>query len=168
MGKGMGGVYSSNVEFVLFCRKTNNPKWKEIGMWLKDKRIAKGMTTAEVCCALGAHGKVNHGGMQSNWENGLCLPTFEQWQKLKTVLGFNGEKDSEIQRHEMPMAQRSDSRWYQWPRGKHSAKPEAFLDMVERISPPPYLELFARSQRLGWATWGNEALCHVELVACAP
>ena len=53
---------------------------------------------------------------------------------------------------------------YQWPRSGHSAKPEAFIDMVESVSPGPYLELFARRTRLGWATWGNQALCHVELV----
>jgi N6-adenosine-specific RNA methylase IME4 len=44
-----------------------------------------------------------------------------------------------------------------------SAKPPAFLDLVEQVSPGPYLELFARRQRLGWDTWGDEALCHVEL-----
>lgn len=38
----------------------------------------------------------------------------------------------------------------------HSAKPEAFLDLVESVSPGPYLEMFARRQRLGWDTWGNE------------
>ena len=54
--------------------------------------------------------------------------------------------------------------WWEWPRGRHSEKPDAFLDMVERISPAPRLELFARDQRLGWASWGNEALNHVELV----
>ncbi len=48
---------------------------------------------------------------------------------------------------------------------KHSTKPEAFLDHIEAISPGPYLELFARRQRLGWDTWGNEALNHVELVS---
>lgn len=47
--------------------------------------------------------------------------------------------------------------------GAHSVKPECFLDLVERVSPGPYLELFARRQRLGWDTWGNEALDHVEL-----
>jgi N6-adenosine-specific RNA methylase IME4 len=45
----------------------------------------------------------------------------------------------------------------------HSAKPEAFYDLVESVSPGPYLELFARRQRLGWDTWGNEALEHVDL-----
>ena len=48
--------------------------------------------------------------------------------------------------------------WWEWPRTAHSAKPEAFLDMVERVSPGPYVELFARRDRLGWDTWGNESL----------
>lgn len=47
--------------------------------------------------------------------------------------------------------------WFDWSRkGGHSAKPEAFLDLVEQVSPGPYLEMFARRQRLGWHTWGNE------------
>jgi N6-adenosine-specific RNA methylase IME4 len=45
----------------------------------------------------------------------------------------------------------------------HSAKPDGFLDTVERVSPEPRIELFARRQRLGWDTWGNEALEHVDL-----
>jgi N6-adenosine-specific RNA methylase IME4 len=52
-------------------------------------------------------------------------------------------------------------------RGKpqHSRKPAAFLDLIEQVSPGPYLEMFARRNRLGWDTWGNEALEHVELTA---
>ena len=44
------------------------------------------------------------------------------------------------------------------PRQGHSGKPEAFLDLVEQVSPGPYLELFSRRQRFGWSTWGDEAL----------
>lgn len=44
-----------------------------------------------------------------------------------------------------------------------SAKPEASLDLIETVSPGPYLELFARRNRLGWDTWGNGALNHVEV-----
>ena len=55
------------------------------------------------------------------------------------------------------------SQWFEWPRGDHSAKPEAFLDLVEQHFPGPYLEMFARRNRLGWDTWGNEALEHVEV-----
>jgi N6-adenosine-specific RNA methylase IME4 len=58
-----------------------------------------------------------------------------------------------------------ETSWWNWKRGAHSAKPEAFLDLVETVSPGPYLELFARRQRLGWDTWGDEALEHVEVGA---
>jgi N6-adenosine-specific RNA methylase IME4 len=56
---------------------------------------------------------------------------------------------------------------YLWPRAAHSVKPEAFYDLVEQASPGPYLELFARRNRLGWDTWGNECFEHVSL-ASAP
>lgn len=42
-------------------------------------------------------------------------------------------------------------------KGKHSAKPDRFYEIVERVSPGPYLELFARRRRYGWDVWGNEA-----------
>lgn len=42
------------------------------------------------------------------------------------------------------------------PRGKHSKKPEVFYDLIERRSHGPYLEMFARSKRIGWSSWGNE------------
>lgn len=45
--------------------------------------------------------------------------------------------------------------WWEWPRGEHSEKPAAFLDIVERVSPGPYVELFARAPRLGWDSWGH-------------
>jgi N6-adenosine-specific RNA methylase IME4 len=52
---------------------------------------------------------------------------------------------------------------YLWPRLPHSVKPEAFYDLVESVPPGPYLELFARRNRLGWDTWGNESLEHIAL-----
>lgn len=65
-------------------------------------------------------------------------------------------------RGNLPALRRVESQWFQWPRGEHSRKPEAFLDLVEQVSPGPYLELFARRQRLGWDTWGDEAFDHVQ------
>lgn len=41
---------------------------------------------------------------------------------------------------------------------KHSAKPDGFFDLALTCSPGPYLEMFSRSARLGWDTWGDEAL----------
>lgn len=46
---------------------------------------------------------------------------------------------------------------------KHSRKPDLFLDLIEKNSPAPHMEMFARRNRFGWSTWGNEALGHVEL-----
>jgi N6-adenosine-specific RNA methylase IME4 len=42
------------------------------------------------------------------------------------------------------------------PRGRHSEKPEVFYELVERSSPGPYLDMFARRLRPGWTSWGNE------------
>lgn len=42
------------------------------------------------------------------------------------------------------------------PRRKHSAKPHEFYNLIEGVSPGPYLELFARNFHPGWAAWGNE------------
>jgi N6-adenosine-specific RNA methylase IME4 len=39
---------------------------------------------------------------------------------------------------------------------EHSKKPDLAYDLIERCSPGPYLELFARSPREGWAQWGDE------------
>lgn len=41
-------------------------------------------------------------------------------------------------------------------RGRHSQKPETLQDAAERIIEGPYLELFARRRRPGWACWGDE------------
>lgn len=40
------------------------------------------------------------------------------------------------------------------PRGEHSVKPEALRETIERVSYPPYLELFARVHAPGWDVWG--------------
>ena len=38
----------------------------------------------------------------------------------------------------------------------HSKKPDFFHELIESVSPGPYLELFAREQRPGWDVFGNE------------
>lgn len=65
-------------------------------------------------------------------------------------------------RHGNPFG-RTGGTYFSWERGNHSSKPQAFYDLVERVSPPPYLELFARRKRLGWHCWGNEVESDIEL-----
>ena len=51
----------------------------------------------------------------------------------------------------------TETTWFNWPRGKHSEKPEAFYSLVESMSPGEKLEMFARKARDGWTAWGDEA-----------
>jgi N6-adenosine-specific RNA methylase IME4 len=47
--------------------------------------------------------------------------------------------------------------WGQFDRTRHSAKPERIrMDVVEKVSPGPYLELFGRAVVPGWTVWGNQ------------
>ena len=39
---------------------------------------------------------------------------------------------------------------------EHSRKPDEFYGLIERCSPRPCLELFARHHRAGWVQWGDE------------
>jgi len=39
---------------------------------------------------------------------------------------------------------------------EHSRKPDEFYSLIEKCSPPPYLELFARFPRERWTQWGDE------------
>lgn len=54
-------------------------------------------------------------------------------------------------------AHRENTSWWQWDRGAHSQKPDAFYEMTQRVSPGPRLDIFARKARSGWHCWGNEA-----------
>lgn len=45
------------------------------------------------------------------------------------------------------------------PRREHSRKPEQFFELVEKLCPDmTKLEMFARSSRVSWDCWGDEAL----------
>jgi N6-adenosine-specific RNA methylase IME4 len=41
------------------------------------------------------------------------------------------------------------------PRLEHSEKPEEVAARIQRLVPGPYIELFARKNRDGWAAWGQ-------------
>lgn len=47
--------------------------------------------------------------------------------------------------------------WAEYPRREHSQKPEAVREMVEKVSPGPYLEMYSRSKpKRGWTHYGNQ------------
>ncbi len=65
----------------------------------------------------------------------------------------------------MPKVNRIDTTWFltKRPHNSHSTKPEFFQDLIEQVTYPPRLELFARRKRLGWDCWGNEVESDIEL-----
>lgn len=97
------------------------------------------------------------------------------WDKINFGLGKFPRPQHEIvlvcRRGALPFSPNNIGSVQRWRRvygsgngGKvHSSKPPAFLDLVERASPGPYVELFARTSRLGWDQWGDESLGHVIL-----
>lgn len=58
-----------------------------------------------------------------------------------------------------PLGSRSQPTWFNAPVTEHSRKPAEQFAIIERVSPGPYLELFARrrpeSNQL-WAVWGDQ------------
>ena len=66
-------------------------------------------------------------------------------------------------RGKAPVLYRSQPTWAFWPRQEHSRKPDEQYAVIERVSPGPYLELFARRPRHGWHIWGNEVQSDVVL-----
>lgn len=96
---------------------------------------------------------------------GFRFSTLLVWCKAPMgAVGFptfacNTEFVAFARRGSLSYKERSSTNWWQWRRGQHSAKPDAFLDVVEQVSPGPYAELFARRARFGWSyPIGDEAL----------
>lgn len=87
------------------------------------------------------------------------------WGKDKIGLGFWSREKHEILLIGVKGKIDCPAPGTQWdslitaPRGEHSAKPEIFLEMIERYFPNlPKIELNRRGPaRPGWSTWGNEA-----------
>lgn len=142
MGLGPGSAFANTSEFVLFGRM-------RIGPAIRAAREAAGLGRADVHRSIFG---TDPTGIVYRWEADDCLPTAAQWDALRASLpGLASLDDLTIEPNRHP------SSWFTWKRSAHSQKPEAFTDLIEQVSPPPYVELFARRHRLGWDVWGNES-----------
>ena len=61
-------------------------------------------------------------------------------------------------RGKLPFGRHDISSWLQAPRTVHSRKPFAFRQLIEQVSPGPYLELYGREEQpnTGWTVFGNQ------------
>lgn len=78
--------------------------------------------------------------------------------KHETLLFATRGKGFEVrtERRDLPSAIFSEHVRDETGKRVHSAKPEAFYELVEARSRGPFAEFFARRPRAGWAAWGNE------------
>jgi N6-adenosine-specific RNA methylase IME4 len=56
----------------------------------------------------------------------------------------------------LPFREHNLMSWLEADRTKHSRKPRAVREMIERASPGPYLELYGREEIEGWTVYGNQ------------
>ena len=95
---------------------------------------------------------------------GFLYRTSMAWVKDKIGPGWYIRNQHELlligKRGDLPMPGPADrpSSVVTAPRGEHSAKPQVFYEIIDRMYPGlPKAELFARTQRDGWHQWGHGA-----------
>ena len=96
----------------------------------------------------------------------FTFKTSAVWDKGRTGLGLVFRNQHEVllygTRGNMPGPQYQPPSVFQFPRGRHSAKPGEIRTEIERMYPDfdetARIELFARETVPGWTTYGFEAL----------
>jgi len=99
------------------------------------------------------------------WSWGYVYKSHLVWVKDRAGLGYHVRNQHELlliaRRGDLPMPEPSTvpSSVLTAARGRHSQKPEAIYDLIERMYPGmAKVELFSRSCRPGWTHWGLEAV----------
>ena len=89
------------------------------------------------------------------------------WIKPRLGLGYYLRNATEHvllgTRGKAPVLFNSQPNWLFAPVQDHSHKPEEQYAIIERCSPAPYLELFARRPQPKWDVWGNEIESDVKI-----
>jgi N6-adenosine-specific RNA methylase IME4 len=112
-------------------------------LWITNRSLPKGFTLIE------------------RW--GFRYVTCVTWAKPHFGMGnyFRGQTEHVLfgVKGSQPLKRADVGTLFPAPRGPlgHSSKPPQFYDLVESCSPGPYLEMFARSGRKGWTSWGANA-----------
>ena len=103
--------------------------------------------------------------VMDNW--GFTTRSVLTWIKPRLGLGHYLRNATEHvlfgTRGKAPVGFHAQPTWLFAPVQEHSHKPEELYAVIERCSPGPYLELFARRKRPGWSVWGDEVECDVAM-----
>jgi N6-adenosine-specific RNA methylase IME4 len=121
-------------------------------LWVPNALLADGLT---VMAAWGFEYKTNlvwHKTRQDGGSDGRGVGFYFRNVTELVLFGVRG-------RMRTLEAGRTQVNLFAVQRTDHSVKPDCLLDIVERCSPKPYAELFARRARFGWSyPIGDEAL----------
>ncbi len=106
-------------------------------------------------------------GIQVMKEWGFEYKTCLTWAKNRSIFGYylKGQTEQLLfgVKGKLPPNDRKQTTLINAKIRKHSQKPDEVYEIIEKISPKPYLELFARNKRNGWDTWGNEVENDIDL-----
>ena len=91
---------------------------------------------------------------------GFRYVTCITWVKPSIGMGnyFRGDTEQILfaVKGSQPLKRHDVGTHFNAPRGdKHSAKPDAFYNLVETCSFAPYIDIFGRREREGWSVWGE-------------
>ena len=99
-------------------------------------------------------------GLRVMKEWGFEYKTCLTWVKNRSIFGYylKGQTEQLLfgVKGKLPPNDRKQTTLINAKIRKHSQKPDEVYEIIEKISPEPYLELFARNKRNGWDVWGNE------------
>ncbi len=91
---------------------------------------------------------------------GFVFKTVITWRKHRSIFGyyFKGQSEQLLfgVRGKLPPQDRCQTTIIEGKIRKHSQKPNEQFEVIEKVSPKPRIELFARERRKGWDAWGNE------------
>ena len=97
-------------------------------------------------------------GLLRTW--GFAYKSMFVWCKPQMGLGHYWRVSHEFLllgvKGNCPFLEHDMKSWEIFDRDRHSSKPEQVRLAVERVSPGPRLELFARDRAEGWTAWGNQ------------
>ncbi len=73
------------------------------------------------------------------------------------VVATRGKYSSLVAAHNVNgLVVAEEEAWILAPKSRHSRKPVECYQMIERLCPGPWLELFARERRAGWTSHGDQ------------
>lgn len=121
-------------------------------MWVVDSNLPQALE-------LGARWGFTYKTIAFNWVK-LTKPDKEGKQKPRMGMGYWTRKQTELcllfVKGKPPRIGKDVRQLIKAQRREHSRKPEQQYGRIEALVNGPYIELFARNQRKGWESWGNQ------------